>query len=389
MSKFLIKTINGISKSGLKHFSDKYKINSDTPEADAILVRSASMHDMEFPAGLKSIARAGAGVNNIPIERCSEEGIVVFNTPGANANAVKELTIAALFLSSRNIIAGVNWSRALKNEGVEKQVEAGKSQFAGPELENKKLGVIGLGAIGVMVANAAAGLGMEVYGYDPYISVDAAWGLSTRVKKATSLKEIFSQSDYITLHIPLTEKTRHTIDSDALEMMKQGVRVINMSRGALIDDDAMIAALESEKVNRYVTDFPNEKLLKIPQVIPVPHLGASTPESEENCAVMAVMETKDFLENGNIKNSVNFPECNMGVCNTRIRVTVAHRNIPKMLGQISSILAEEGLNIENMLNKSRNEYAYTMLDIDSVVSDATLNKLREIEGVLKVRPIAG
>lgn len=387
MSKFKIKTLNGISEVGLERFGEQYDISDKMESPDALVVRSASLHEMEFPDTLHSIARAGAGVNNIPIERCTQEGIVVFNTPGANANAVKELAVTSLLISSRKVVEGINWVRSLNGGDFEKQVESGKSQFAGPEIRNKKLGVIGLGAIGVMVANAAVNMEMEVYGYDPFISVDHAWGLSRSIKKANDLKKLFKHCDYLTLHIPLNNETKGFLNKGAFDQMKDGVRIINLSRGELVNDDDLIAAIESGKIGNYVTDFPNAKLVNRPGVIPVPHLGASTPESENNCAIMAVLQTKDFLENGNIKNSVNFPDSNMGISSYRHRLTIAHKNIPKMLGQISAILSEQGVNIANMMNKSRGDFAYTMVDLENEITEENFRKINDIPGVLKIRVI--
>ncbi len=385
MSKYYIKTLNKISNVGLEKFGQNYSIGDTLENPDAILLRSASMHELEFPSSLQCIARAGAGVNNIPIEKCAEQGIVVFNTPGANANAVKELAISALLISSRKIIEGINWTNSLQGDDVAKQVEKGKAQFVGPEIQGKTLGVLGLGAIGVMVANAASHLNMEVLGYDPYISVDAAWVLSREVRKATDLKAVFETSDYITLHMPLTKETKGIINKEAFAQMKKGIRIINLSRGELVNDDDMKAALEEGTVSVYVTDFPNEKLVNVKGVVPVPHLGASTPESEDNCAAMAAWQAKDFLENGNIKNSVNFPTCEMGISTSAHRITVAHRNIPNMLGQISTALADYKINITNMLNKSRGDYAYTMIDVENDFVDGEIEKIKSIEGVLKVR----
>jgi D-3-phosphoglycerate dehydrogenase len=387
MGKYKIKTLNGISKTGLDKFGQNYEVGSDIDTPDGIILRSASLHETEFLGNLHCIARAGAGVNNIPVERCSEKGIVVFNTPGANANAVKELAVAAMLLSSRKIVEGINWARSLKGDDLPKQVEKGKAQFAGPEISGKRLGVIGLGAIGVMVANAAVNLEMEVYGYDPYISVDHAWGLSRAVKKANDLRKLFKHCDYITLHIPLTDETKHMLGKEAFAEMKEGVRIINLSRGELVNDEDIIDALGAGIVSEYVTDFPNEKLINVPGVIPVPHLGASTPESEDNCAVMAVMQLKDFLENGNIRNSVNFPACDMGVSIVKHRLTIAHKNIPKMLGQISAVLSEQGTNIANMINRSRGDYAYTMVDLEEEITDENVKRIRNITGVLRVRVI--
>lgn len=385
MGKYKILTLNGISETGLDRFDEKYEINGAIDGPDAIILRSASLHDMEFPDSLHSIARAGAGVNNIPVDKCAEKGIVVFNTPGANANAVKELAITALLISSRKIVEGVNWARSLSGDDVAKQVEKGKSQFVGPELRSKKLGVIGLGAIGVMVANAAVNMEMEVYGYDPYISVEHAWGLSRSIRRASDLKKLYKHCDYITMHIPLTDETKDMLNAETFAQMKKGVRIINLSRGELVNNDDMIKALEAGIVSEYVTDFPDEKLIKVPGVIPVPHLGASTPESETNCAVMAVLQTKDFLENGNIRNSVNYPSCDMGISIVKHRLTVAHKNIPKMLGQISAVLSEQGTNIANMINRSRGDYAYTMIDLEEEITDENVKRIKEIPGVLKVR----
>lgn len=386
MNNFKIKTLNGISESGLERFGDNYEISEKIENPDAILVRSASLHEMTFTSELNSIARAGAGVNNIPIDKCTEQGIVVFNTPGANANAVKELAVAALLLSSRKIIDGVNWVKTLEADDISKDVEKGKSQFVGPEIRGKRLGVIGLGAIGVMVANAAVNMDMKVYGYDPYISVDHAWGLSRAVKKANDLEKLFKNCDYITLHVPLTDQTKGLLNKEAFEKMKPGVRILNLSRGGLVNDDDIIEALNEGKVNTYVTDFPDAKLLNIPGVIPVPHLGASTPESEDNCAVMAVLQTKDFLENGNIKNSINFPSCDLGIKTAHHhRLTIAHRNIPKMLGQISAVLSEQGVNITNMINRSRGEFAYTMVDLESEITSENVKRINDIDGVIRVR----
>lgn len=387
MSKFKIKTFNGISAIGLGKFGENYLIDKDSDSPDAIVVRSASLHDIEFPETLHSIARAGAGVNNIPIERCTHEGIVVFNTPGANANAVKELAVTSLLISSRKIVEGINWARSLNGGDVARQVESGKAEFVGPEIRNKKLGIIGLGAIGVMVANAAVNMEMDVYGYDPYISVDHAWGLSRSVKKANDLDKLFKRCDYITLHIPLNDETRGFLNKETFDRMKPGVRIINLSRAELVHDDDLISALNSGQISSYVTDFPNDKLVQVPSVIPVPHLGASTPESETNCAVMAVLQTKDFLENGNIKNSVNMPDCNMGISTYRHRLTMVHKNVPKMLGQISAVLSEQGVNIANMMNKSRGEHAYTMVDLETEITDENIKRINDIEGILKVRVI--
>jgi D-3-phosphoglycerate dehydrogenase len=382
--------LNKIAQCGIDRLGGgKYNCGGDIENPDAVILRSFSMHDMELPQSLLAVARAGAGVNNIPIDKCSEAGVVVFNTPGANANAVKELVIGALLLSSRKIIDGVNWAQTLGGEGenVGKTVEKGKSAYAGPEIMGKTLGVIGLGAIGVMVANAANALGMEVIGYDPYISVDAAWGLSRAVKKASGVKEIFENSDYITLHIPLNGETRGTINADAIAAMKDGVRILNFSRGELVDDGAIIDATQSGKVACYITDFPNASMLGKPSIIPIPHLGASTPESEDNCAVMAADELKEFLENGNIINSVNFPPCAVER-ESPVRLCIAHKNVPSMLKQFSAMFAEHNLNIDNMLNKSKGDYAYTILETACMPDAKIPETIRAMDGVLKVRLIA-
>lgn len=380
--------LNPISKYGMALLTDQYQVTDDRNEAEGILVRSASMHEMELSDALLAVARAGAGVNNIPLETCAEAGVVVFNTPGANANGVKELVLAGLFLASRDITGGIAWCQENKaDENIAKSVEKSKKAFAGHEIKGKKLGVIGLGAIGAEVANAAAALGMEVYGYDPFISVNAAWMLSRDVKHITSVDSIYKECDYITLHVPLMDSTKKMINKDILDSMKDGVVVLNFARDLLVDDDAMAEALESGKVHRYVTDFPNPKSVAMKNTIAIPHLGASTEESEDNCAVMAVKEMMDYLENGNIKHSVNYPSCDMGICSTASRVAVMHRNIPKMIGQITGILAEQGINISDMTNKSRDKYAYTLLDLESKVEADAVQKLREIKGVLRVRVI--
>lgn len=382
-----ILTLNKIAQVGLKNFDETYTISDDSKNPDGIILRSFSMHDMELPENLKAVARAGAGTNNIPIDKCSEKGIVVFNTPGANANAVKELVIAGMLLASRNVAGGIAWAASLKEEGdqVEKLVEKGKSNFVGPEIQGKKLGVIGLGAIGVMVANAAHSLGMEVLGYDPYISVDAAWGLSRSVVHATNLNEIFAECDYITLHVPLLPDTKEMINAANIAMMKDGVRILNFARGGLVSNSDILKALADKKVACYVTDFPSADLLGVENVIAIPHLGASTPESEDNCAVMASLELKDYLENGNITNSVNFPAVSMPR-ETDVRVCVMHKNIPNMLSQISNAVAEEKINIENMLNKSKKDYAYTVLDLCGD-SEKIVSAIEQIDGVIRVRKI--
>lgn len=385
---FKIKTYNKISKSGLEVFDDKYTIGDEVENADGAIVRSAALHDVEFPASLKAIARAGAGVNNIPIDRCSEQGIVVFNTPGANANAVKELVLAGLLIGSRRVIPAIEWAKTLKGQGDEvgKLVEKGKGAFAGPELKGKKLGVIGLGAIGVLVANAANHLGMKVLGYDPYLSVNSAWNLTHNAVHIYDIKEIYEQCDYITVHVPLTDSTKNLINADVIAKMKDGVRILNFSRAALVNSADIKAALESGKVASYVTDFPTDELLCVDGVIAIPHLGASTPESEDNCAAMAAAELIDYIENGNIVNSVNLPEISMPRSGKH-RVCVIHKNIPNMITAITGIVAGDGINIENMLNKSRGDYAYTMLDVADINEDDIVSKIEAIDGVIKVRVI--
>lgn len=382
-----IKLLNKISSKGLGVLEGKdYSVGEDMDNPDAIILRSFSMHEMELPESVKAVARAGAGVNNIPIGKCSEKGIVVFNTPGANANAVKELTIAALFMTSRKIVDSILWSKSLsdKPEDISSIVEKGKSKFSGPEIRGKKLGVIGLGAIGVKVANAAKALGMEVEGYDPYISVDAAWGLSRSIKKADSLKALLESSDYITLHIPLVESTRNMINLEAFKFMKNGVRLLNFSRGELVNINDLKKALNEGIVEVYATDFPTEELLKMDRVIAFPHIGASTPESEENCAVMAANQIKGFLESGAIRNSINFPNCDMGN-EFEHRITMAHLNIPNMVGQITKVLASENINICDMINKSKDKLAYTMINTDVSVPVHALESLKNIDSMLKVR----
>ncbi len=384
-----IRTLNKISEKGLELFPhDEYEYASEIVNPEAILVRSQAMHDMELPPSLLAIARAGAGVNNIPIDACSEKGIIVFNTPGANANAVKEIVLAGLFLASRKIIQGIAWSRSLQGNGdqVPKLIEKGKSNFTGPEIKGKKLGVIGLGAIGVMVANDAEALGMNVSGYDPFLSVDSAWGLSRTVKRAVSLDSLIAESDFISLHMPLNDSTRGKINQEKFEIMKKGVRILNFARGELVVSDHLIEALKSGTVACYVTDFPSDAMLQYDQVIPIPHLGASTPESEENCAVMAVTQLRDYLENGNILNSVNFPECRMAPSGVQ-RITVANRNVPNMIGQLTSTLAENNINIADLLNRSHDDYAYNIIDVDTEIDDSLLSKLKSIKDVIMVRTI--
>ncbi len=383
-----IHCLNAISKYGLGFLTEDYKLTEDMKEAEGILVRSASLHETEFSASLQAIARAGAGVNNIPLEDCAKAGIVVFNTPGANANGVKELVLAGMLLASRDIIDGIAWCQENKgDENISKTVEKSKKAFAGGEIKGKKLGVIGLGAIGAEVANAAAALGMEVYGYDPYISVNAAWMLSRDVKHITSVETIYQECDFITMHVPLLDGTRGMINQETIAMMKDGVIVLNFSRDLLVNDDDMAAALASGKVKKYVTDFPNPKAVNMQNVIVIPHLGASTEESEDNCAKMAVMEIMDYLENGNIRNSVNYPACDMGVCKTESRVAVMHLNVPNMIGQVTGTMASAGINISDMTNKSRERYAYTMMDLDKQPDAETIQKLAAIDGILRVRVI--
>jgi len=382
-----IKLLNKISQKGLENLERKgYSIGENAEDPDAIILRSFSMHEMELPVSLKAVARAGAGVNNIPIEKCSEKGVVVFNTPGANANAVKELTVAALFLTSRKIVDSILWTKSLSgnSEEIKSLAEKGKAKFAGPEIRGKKLGVIGLGAIGVMVANTAKSLGMEVEGYDPYISVDSAWGLSRSVRKAESLRELLKSSDYITLHVPLLDSTRNMMDYEALKLMKKGARLLNFSRGELVDIGELKMALDEGIIEVYATDFPDAELLKMDKVIVFPHIGASTPESEENCAVMASNQIKSFLESGAIRNSVNFPSCDLG-STFKHRITLAHQNIPNMVGQITALLASENININNMINKSRDKMAYTIIDTDAGLPAHVVEKLRNIDSMLKVR----
>jgi len=373
---------------GTDIFDENYKITDNIEEADAIMVRSAAMGEMEFSKNLLAIARAGAGVNNIPLDRCADSGIVVFNTPGANANGVKELVICGMLLAARDVVGGIEWTRSIKDsDTISKDVEKGKKNFAGGEIKGKKLGVIGLGAIGAEVANAAASLGLEVFGYDPYISVNAAWRLSRKIKPITDINEIYKECDYISLHIPLTEDNRGMIGKNSIPQMKDGVVVLNFARDLLVDDEEMEKALESGKVARYVTDFPNTKSAKMEKAIVIPHLGASTQESEDNCAVMAANELVDYLENGNIKNSVNFPSCDMGICQVEGRVSLLHQNIPNMIGQITSAFAKNGYNISDLTNKSKGTKAYTLIDIETKASESLINELNAIEGILKVRII--
>lgn len=383
-----IHCLNAISKYGTDLLDENYALTDDVNEAEAILVRSASMHEMDFSGDLLAIGRAGAGVNNIPLEACAEKGIVVFNTPGANANGVKELVLAGMLLASRDIVGGIKWCQDNKDDAnIAKTTEKSKKAFAGCEIWGKKLGVIGLGAIGVRVANAAAELGMEVYGYDPFISVNAAWMLSRSVKHTTSLDTIFSECDYITVHVPAMNETKGMINKEAFAKMKDGVVILNFARDVLVNDDDMAEALSSGKVKRYVTDFPNPKSANMENAIVIPHLGASTEESEDNCAKMAVEEIMDYLENGNIRNSVNYPACDMGVKKTAARVAVMHLNVPNMIGQITGALASGGINISDMTNKSRDKYAYTLMDLDHEPDGSVMERLNGINGVLRVRMI--
>lgn len=382
------KCLNQIAQTGLDQFTRDYVQVEEIEEADALLVRSAALHDMEFPKSLKAIARAGAGVNNIPLGKCAEEGIVVFNTPGANANGVKELVLAGLLLAARDVIGGVNWVQSERmNEEISKLAEKQKKQFAGHEIEGKKLGIIGLGAIGVRVANTATHLGMEVLGYDPYISVDAAWNLSRSIRHITNVDDIYKECDYITIHVPLLDSTRKMINAEAIEKMKDGVVILNFARDLLVDEDAVVLALKKGKVKRYVSDFPNPTTAGAKGAIVIPHLGASTEEAEENCARMAAKELRNYLENGNIRNSVNYPNCDMGVPSYPARVAICHRNVKNMLSQFTTILGQENYNIGNMTNKSRGDYAYSMFDLETAASPQLVERLEAVEGVLKVRVI--
>ena len=383
-----IHCINAISKYGTDQFTEDYELTDEVNEAEGILVRSASLHEMQFSNSLLAIARAGAGVNNIPLDACAQEGIVVFNTPGANANGVKELVLAGLFLASRDIVGGIEWCKENKDDAnIGKTAEKAKKAFAGCEIKGKKLGVVGLGAIGAEVANAAIALGMEVYGYDPYISVNAAWRLSRDVKHTTSLDTICQECDYITLHVPAVDSTKGMINKAAIDQMKDGVVILNFARDVLVNEDDLAEALKSGKVKKDVTDFANPMSVAMENTIVIPHLGASTEESEDNCAKMAVQEIMDYLENGNIRNSVNYPACDMGVKKTACRVAVLHMNIPNMIGQITGVLAAGKINISDMTNKSRDKFAYTLMDLEHTPDDIMVQKLNAIEGVLRVRLI--
>ena len=380
--------LNSISPIGLKNFTNRYEQVSELSDANGILVRSASMHDMEFSDNLYAIARAGAGVNNIPLQKCAEKGIVVFNTPGANANGVKELVFAGMLLASRDIVEGVNWVRANKaKEDIAKTAEKEKKKFAGTELQGKKLGIIGLGAIGVRVANAAVSLGMDVYGYDPYVSVDSAWHLSRKITHVLNVDDIYKDCDFITVHVPLLDSTKHMIGKEAISKMKKGVILVNMARDQLVDEEAVVASIEAGKIRRYVSDFPNSTVAGKKGCITTPHLGASTAESEINCAKMAVDQLRDYLENGNIRNSVNYPNCEMGVCTSGGRVCIFHKNQPSMITQFTQILGAHGVNIAGMANKSKKEVAYTLIDFDDPSDKELVNKLAAVKDVYRVRVI--
>ncbi len=380
--------LNPISKLGLEKFSQEYKNTAEISEADGILVRSASMHEMELPENLLAIARAGAGVNNIPLEKCAQKGIVVFNTPGANANGVKELVIAGMLLACRDIVGGIEWVKSQKdNTDIAKLTEKEKKKFAGTEVEGKKLGIIGLGAIGVRVANVAKNMGMEVYGYDPYVSVDAAWSLSRDVHHVLKVDDIYEYCDIITIHVPLMDSTRGMVNEEAVAKMKRGVILLNFARDVLMDERAVLAGIRSGKIRKYVTDFPNSITVGQENCIVIPHLGASTEESEDNCAKMAVKELRNYLENGNIINSVNYPACDMGICTKARRVAIFHKNIANMITQFTSILGDAGINISDMINKSKGEFAYTMLDLETKPDMGIIEKLRKVNGVFRVRVI--
>lgn len=383
---FKYNCLNPISEVGLVNFGGEYEKTENFEDADVVLVRSAKMHDMELPDHLAAIARAGAGVNNIPLELCAEHGIVVFNTPGANANGVKELVLAGMLLASRDIVGGIEWVESQKeNPDVGKQAEKQKKQFAGCEISGKKLGIIGLGAIGQLVANVATHLGMDVYGYDPYISVDAAWNLSRSIHHIQSVEDIYRDCDYITIHVPLLESTKKMINKEAIAMMKDGVVLLNFARDLLVDEDALVEALKEGKVKKYVTDFANPVVAGAPGTLVTPHLGASTEESEDNCAVMAVKQLRDYMENGNIRNSVNFPACDMGRCTAEGRIAINHRNIVNMLSQFTKVLGDAKVNIADLTNKGKENYAYTLIDLESPATEEIVKALEEIDGVLKVR----
>lgn len=385
---FKYNCLNPIAKVGLDRFTDDYQVTENINEADGVLVRSASMHEMDLPESLLAIARAGAGVNNIPLDKCAEKGIVVFNTPGANANGVKELTIAGLLLASRDVIGGVNWvSSAKDDENIAKTAEKEKKKFAGTEIQDKKLGIIGLGAIGVKVANVAKNLGMEVWGYDPYVSVDAAWNLSRDVKHVLNVDDIYANCDYITIHVPLLDSTKGFISEDAISKMKDGVIILNFARDLLVDEAAVLKAIKAGKVRKYVSDFPNATTAGQEGCIVIPHLGASTEESEDNCAKMAVKELKEYLENGNVINSVNYPTVDMGPCTDNARVAVLSKNIPGTINKFSAVFADCNINISDFTNKSKGEYAYTLMDVEAKVTDELIGKLKEVDGVIRVRVV--
>ena len=380
--------LNNIAQVGLEKFRKGYSVTKNLDEAAGILVRSADMLSMEFPEGLRAVARAGAGVNNIPIEKCSEKGIVVFNTPGANANSVKELVLAGLLLASRDIFSGIKWIRDNSTEAeISKLAEKAKKNFAGHEISGKTLGVIGLGAIGVRVANAAVALGMNVLGFDPYLSVKSAWMLSPMIKHADTAEEVYAASDFITIHVPAMESTKKMINAEAISKMKPGIKILNFARDVLVDELALKEALTSGQVAKYISDFPNSTSVSLPNSVILPHLGASTEEAEDNCAIMAAVQLQDYLDNGNITNSVNFPELNAGTCGAEARVAILHRNIPNMLSQITAFFGNNNLNIENLSNKARGGYAYTLLDISHKMPDDTVERLKEINGVLRVRRV--
>ena len=380
--------LNPIAQVGLEGFTEDYVKTDNIEEADGILVRSANMHDMPLPANLLAVARAGAGVNNIPLDKCAGKGIVVFNTPGANANGVKEIVIAAMLLASRDIVGGINWVEENKdNPDIAKAAEKVKNNFAGTEIQDKKLGIIGLGAIGVKVANVAKHMGMEVYGYDPYVSVDAAWNLSRDVKHVINVDEIYENCDVITIHVPLLDSTREMINEDAISKMKDGVILLNFARDLLVDEEAVLAGIEKGRVRKYVSDFPNTTTAGKPGCIVIPHLGASTEESEDNCAVMAVKELKNFLENGNINNSVNYPNCDMGICDQAGRIAIFHLNVANMITKFTALFGDNGINISDMTNKSKGDIAYTMLDVEERPSEEIIDTLRSIPGVIRVRVV--
>jgi len=387
---YRINCLNPIADVGLKNFSEQYEITADVKEADGVLVRSASMHEMELPEKLLAVARAGAGVNNIPLAKCAEKGIVVFNTPGANANGVKELVLAGMLLAARDVVGGIDWVKASRdNADIAKAAEKEKKNFAGSEIMGKKLGVIGLGAVGVQVANAAVALGMEVYGFDPYLSVNAAWSLSRAVVHVTNIDDIYSQCDYITIHVPLLEETKGYINAVSIAKMKKGVILLNYARDLLVNEKDVLEAIQSGKIARYVSDFPNPVTAGQKGCIVIPHLGASTEEAEDNCAVMAVQEMMDYLENGNIRNSVNYPACDMGVCTKAGRVAVFHKNIANMITKFTAEFGQKGINISDMTNKSRGEVAYTMLDVEAAPTREIVEALEGIDGVFRVRIVKG